>query len=89
MLLKEDIDRISKMSDKEIDNFLETDDYNKLSEDDKIEILRIISSKIQFNDEEKSFDDFAEEVIIQERIFDKGLDLNEDNIRKFRKELKS
>lgn len=86
-LLKEDINRISRMSDEDIDSYLESDDYNKLSEEDKLSVLRLVSSSIEFNDD-KTFDEFAEEVSVQERIFNRGLKLNENNIRKVRKEFK-
>lgn len=86
-LLKEDINRISRMSDEDIDSYLESDNYNKLSEEDKLSVLRLISSNIEFN-EDKTFEEFAEEVSVQERIFNRELKLNENNIRKVRKEFK-
>lgn len=87
MLLKEDINRVLNMSDEELDNYLESDEYNNLHEDEKVKLMQNLISDIDL--EEKSFDEFAEDVIIQEKLFDRGLKLNENNVRRIRKELKS
>lgn len=86
MILKEDINKISKMSNKELDRYFESDNYNNLSEQDKISVLRIVASSIEFNDD-KSFDEFAEEVAVQEELFNRGLKLNENNIRRVRERI--
>lgn len=85
MLLKEDIDRFKLMGSEDEDRFLESDEYASLCESDKRKILEIFSSKI--NSTERSFDEFAEDIMIQERIFDLGIDLNEDNYRRVKREI--
>lgn len=87
MLLKEDINHVLNMSDKELDNYLESDEYNNLHEDEKIKLMQNLISDIDLED--KSFDKFAEDVTIQEKLFDRGLKLNENNIRRVRKEIKN
>ena len=87
MLLKEDINHVLNMSDEELDNYLESDEYNNLHEDEKIKLMQNLISDIDL--EYKSFDEFAEDVTIQEKLFDRGLKLNENNIRRIRKEIKN
>lgn len=87
MLLKEDINHVLNMSDEELDNYLESDEYNNLHEDEKIKLMQNLISGIDLED--KSFDEFAEDVTIQEKLFDRGLKLNENNIRRIRKEIKN
>lgn len=85
MLLKEDINRFKLMSSLDEDKFLESEEYKSLCESDKRRVLEIFSSKI--SSIERSFDEFAEDVMIQERIFDLGIDLNEDNYRRVKREI--
>lgn len=87
MLLKEDINHVLNMSDEELDNYLESDEYNNLHEDEKIKLMQNLISDIDLG--YKSFDEFAEDVTIQEKLFDRGLKLNENNIRRIRKEIKN
>lgn len=87
MLLKEDINHVLNMSDEELDNYLESDEYNNLHEDEKIKLMQNLISDIDL--EYKSFNEFAEDVTIQEKLFDRGLKLNENNIRRIRKEIKN
>lgn len=87
MLLKEDINHVLNMSDEELDNYLESDEYNNLHEDEKIKLMQNLISDIDLED--KSFDEFAGDVTIQEKLFDRGLKLNENNIRRVRKEIKN
>ena len=85
MLLKEDINKFKSMDSEDEDKFLESKEYESLCENDKRKVLEIFSSKI--NSTNRSFDEFAEDVMIQERIFDLGIDLNEDNYRRIKREI--
>ena len=85
MLLKEDINRFKLMSSLDEDKFLESEEYESLCENDKRRVLEIFSSKI--SSIERDFDEFAKDIMIQERIFDLGIDLNEDNYRRVKREI--